>query len=90
MNAGTESRFSGNYCRNVGKNAKMNWKDDSLSGYHCISIDGGVLKHNIQVYIFLDIGLGAKRKIWTADESALVLSKLILQLSLCPVHLFLD
>ena len=65
MNAGTESRLSGNNCQNIGKNVKCeNELEQRLPEtavcrvQRCadlrlaISIDGGVLKHKIQVYIF--------------------------------------
>ena len=64
VKAGTESRLSGSDWGKLGENAKMKWNEDS--GTVCrmqqraylrlaiivISIDGGVLKRKIQVYIF--------------------------------------
>ena len=57
---------------------------------YCISIDGGVLKGKIQVYIFWTLTQGPSVKSRTADESALVLRKQNLQFGPGPVAKFFD
>ena len=57
---------------------------------YCISIDGGVLKRKIQVYIFWTLTQGPSVKSRTADESSLVLRKQILQFGPGPVAKFFD
>ena len=74
MNAGAESGLSGNNCRNIGKNAKCEnelerrlpetvYRVQRCADLHlAISIDGGVFKRKIQVYIFRTLSGGPSVK----------------------------
>ena len=89
VSASTKCRLSGNYCRNIGKNVKINWNDGG-SQAQCAMCNHvrtfALLSELIVVFLKRKIHLYILRtSTKKTNESVLLFNKWILQFGLCSV-----